>query len=83
DATFACPEVTSFCRLDELGLLVVGQRVEPDRAVLACRVAEAGEPKSRFRGAAPPRTTRRLLPAGRLYSPMAAASWKRERIPSF
>ena len=44
DATFACPDVTSFCRLDELGLRVVGQRVEPDRAVLACRVAEAGEP---------------------------------------
>jgi len=36
--------LTSFCRLDELGLRVVGQRVEPDRAVLACRVAEAGEP---------------------------------------
>jgi hypothetical protein len=27
-----------FCRLDELGLEVVGQRLEPDRAVLACRV---------------------------------------------
>jgi hypothetical protein len=44
DATFACPDVTSFCHLDELGLRVVGQRVEPDRVVLACRVAEAGEP---------------------------------------
>ena len=29
-----------FCRLDELGLAVVGQRLEPDRAVLACRVVE-------------------------------------------
>jgi hypothetical protein len=30
----------SFCRLDELGLVVTGQRLEPDRAVLACRVVE-------------------------------------------
>lgn len=40
DATFACPDLTKFCRLDELGLVVVGQRLEPDRAVLACRVLE-------------------------------------------
>ena len=40
DATFACPDLTTFCRLDELGLEVVGQRVEPKRAVLACRVVE-------------------------------------------
>jgi hypothetical protein len=38
DATFACGDLTTFCRLDELGLEVTGQRVEPDRAVLACRV---------------------------------------------
>ncbi len=38
DATFACPDLTTFCRLDELGLEVVGQRLEPERAVLACRV---------------------------------------------
>ena len=38
DATFACPDLTTFCRLDELGSEVVGQRLEPDRAVLACRV---------------------------------------------
>ena len=37
---FACPDLTTFCRLDELGLEVVGQRLEPDRAVLACRVVE-------------------------------------------
>jgi len=42
DATFACPDLTAFCRLDELGLEVVGQRLEPGRAVLACRV-EPGE----------------------------------------
>jgi len=40
DVTFACPDLTSFCRLDELGLVVTGQRLEPDRAVLACRVVE-------------------------------------------
>ena len=40
DATFAHPDLTTFCRLDELGLVVTGQRLEPDRAVLACRVLE-------------------------------------------
>ncbi len=40
DATFACPDLTTFTRLDDLGLQVTGQRVEPDRAVLACRVVE-------------------------------------------
>ena len=37
-ATFARPDLTTFARLDELGLEVVGQHVEPGRAVLACRV---------------------------------------------
>lgn len=40
DATFACPDLTTFCRLDELGLEAIGQRLEPDRAVLTCRVVE-------------------------------------------
>jgi transposase len=40
DATFACPDLTTFCRLDELGLEVTGQRLDADRAVLACRPAE-------------------------------------------
>jgi hypothetical protein len=40
DATFACPDLTKFCRLDELGLAVTGQRLRPDRAVLACRALE-------------------------------------------
>ena len=40
DATFACPDLTTFCRLDELGLEVLGPWLEPDRAALACRVAE-------------------------------------------
>ena len=42
DATFADPDLSKFCRLDELGLEVIGQRLEPDRAVLACRVRGAG-----------------------------------------
>ena len=41
DVTFACPDLSSFCRLDGLGLEVVGQRLEPAGAVLACRVAAA------------------------------------------
>ena len=40
DATFACPDLTTFCRLDQLGLEVTGQRLEPDRAVLACRITD-------------------------------------------
>jgi hypothetical protein len=39
-ATFVHPDLGSFCRLDELGLQVVGQRLEPSRAALACRVVE-------------------------------------------
>jgi len=38
--TFATPDLTTFCRLDELGLQAVGQLLEPDRAVLECRVVE-------------------------------------------
>ena len=41
DATFTCPDLTTFTRLDELGLVVVGQRLEPGQAVLACRVVDA------------------------------------------
>jgi transposase len=40
DATFACSDLTTFCRLDELGLEATGQRLERDRALLACRVVE-------------------------------------------
>lgn len=43
DATFTRPDLTTFTRLDDLGLQVVGQRLEPDRAVLACRVTEPDE----------------------------------------
>jgi hypothetical protein len=41
DATFACPDLTTFCRLDGLGLEVTGQRLEPDGAVLACQVVSS------------------------------------------
>lgn len=40
DATFACPDLTTFCRLDELGSEVTGQRLRPDRAFLACRITD-------------------------------------------
>ena len=40
DATFVCPDLTTFCRLDALGLQVRGQRLESGRAVLTCRVIE-------------------------------------------
>jgi hypothetical protein len=39
-AGFACADMTTFCGLDELGLEVTGQRLEPGRGVLACRVVE-------------------------------------------
>ncbi len=39
-ATFARPDLTTFTRLGELGLEVVGQHVERHRALLACRVVE-------------------------------------------
>ncbi len=39
-ATFAAPDLTLFCRLDELGLEAAGQRLDPDCAVLECRVPE-------------------------------------------
>ncbi|SPT53859.1 Uncharacterised protein [Actinomyces bovis] len=38
-ATFAIPDLTVLCRLDELGLVAVGQRLASDRVVIECRVA--------------------------------------------
>ena len=43
DATYLRPDLTTFCRLDELGLEVIGQRLEPTQAVLACRVVSRDE----------------------------------------
>ena len=40
NATFARPDVTTFARLDERGLVVIGQHLTPDRAVIECRFAE-------------------------------------------
>jgi len=61
-AGFAGPDLTTFARLDELGLEVVGQRLEPDRAVLACRVVEPDQWCRRCgcEGAARDTVTRRL-----------------------
>ena len=39
NATFDRPDLSAFTRLDGLGLEVTGQRIWPDRAVLACRIA--------------------------------------------
>ena len=62
DATFARPDLTTFCRLDDLGLQVVGQHLQPDRAVLACRVTEPDRWCRRCGGEGVPRdsVTRRL-----------------------
>jgi hypothetical protein len=38
--TFQAPDLTTFCRLEELGLEATGQSVEPDRALVACRVKD-------------------------------------------
>ncbi len=40
NATFDPADLTVFCRLDELGLVVGGQRIERHRAVLECRIVE-------------------------------------------
>lgn len=34
------PDLTTFCRLDELGLEVTGQHLQPDLTILECRVVE-------------------------------------------
>lgn len=39
-ATFGAPDLTTFARLDELGLEVAGPLITAERAVLACRVVE-------------------------------------------
>lgn len=38
--TFTAPDLDSFCLVDQLGLTVTGQRLEPHRAVLECRARE-------------------------------------------
>ena len=66
DAGFARADLTTFCRLDELGLVVTGQRLEPKRAVLSCRVVEPPDSDERWcrrcgcEGAVRDTVTRRL-----------------------
>jgi transposase len=62
DSTFATPDLTTFARLDTLGLRVTGQFLEPDRAVLACRVIDGDQMCRRCGEQGRPRdsTTRRL-----------------------
>ncbi len=57
DVTFACPDLTTFCRLDELGLEAVGQRLEPGRAVIECRVVDPDQWCRRCGCAGDPRDT--------------------------
>lgn len=40
DTTFCPTDLTTFCRLDDLGLEVVGQQLHLDHNVLLCRVVE-------------------------------------------
>ena len=40
NATFTKPDLTTFCQLDDLGLIVTGQHLSPKRAVLLCRPVE-------------------------------------------
>jgi transposase len=50
-ATFHTPDLTTFCRLDELGLIATGLHLEPGRAVIECRLSEP-DPWCRKCGAA-------------------------------
>ena len=43
DATFTAPDLTTFTCLGALGLVATGQLLLPDRAVLACQVADPGD----------------------------------------
>ncbi len=60
-ATFVTPDLATFARLDTLGLHVTGQFLEPDRAVLACRIVDGDDRCGRCGEQGRPRdsTTRR------------------------
>ena len=62
DATFATPDLTTFARLDRLGLHITGQFLEPARAILACRFIDGDHRCRRCGEQCRPRdpTTRRL-----------------------
>ena len=57
DSTFTGPDVTTFARLDGLGLKVVGQFLEPDRAILECRVVDPDQRCRRCGGSGRARDT--------------------------
>lgn len=57
NATSSPPDLDAFCGLDALGIRATGQRVEIDRAVLDCRVLEAGACCHRCSRAGEPRAT--------------------------
>ena len=63
DSTFSTPDLTTFARLDPLGLQVTGQFLEPDRVVLACRIVDRDDRCGRCGEQGRPRdsTTRRLV----------------------
>lgn len=43
DSTFCPPDLTTFCRLDQLGLVVVGQQLAAQHATLACTVVPSAD----------------------------------------
>ena len=55
DATFTRPDLTTFTRLDDLGLEVTGQLLSAGGAVLACRVLEPDDWCRRCGGHGEPR----------------------------
>jgi len=43
NAIFGPADLSAFCRLDGLGLAATRPSIEPDRAVIECRVVEPDE----------------------------------------
>ena len=78
-ATFHSPDLTVFCCLDELGLVVVGQRLEPGRAALEWRVVAREEAPFRrgcgAQGAARATVMRRLAHEPLGWRPTTLATW--------
>ncbi|WP_092613847.1 ISL3 family transposase [Raineyella antarctica] len=79
------PCLDEFCRLDRLGLTVVGQQVAPDHTVLTCRVLQAGDrcPGCGGAGIAKDMVTRQLahVPFG-WWPTILAVRVRRYRCPS-
>ena len=72
DATFTAPDLTTFCRLDELGLVATGQRVLPERSEITCRVVadDAWCRKCGCQGVIRDMVTRRLAHAPQGWQPV-------------